>query len=109
MKELIHINYDSDTPTVSARALHEFLEVGTRYSDWFPRMCEYGFTEGGDYHSFLSNRSDGLPGKPAQDAALTGGFFIVSGELSVCRDRSCFPLFHVLNTDCATPVSFETR
>lgn len=71
MNELITINYENETPTVSARELHAFLEAGTRFNDWFPRMCEYGFEEGKDYHSFLSNRSDGLPGKPRQDAALT--------------------------------------
>lgn len=71
MNELIKINYDSDRPTVLARDLHEFLEVKTAYKDWFPRMCEYGFAEGDDYCSFLSDRSDGLPGKPRQDAQLT--------------------------------------
>lgn len=71
MNELIKINYESDRPTVLARDLHEFLEVGTPYDEWFPRMCEYGFAEGEDYSTFLSNRSDGLPGKPRQDAQLT--------------------------------------
>lgn len=71
MNELIKINYESDRPTVLARDLHEFLEVKTAYKDWFPRMCEYGFVEGEDYCSFLSDRSDGLPGKPRQDAQLT--------------------------------------
>lgn len=71
MNELIKINYESDRPTVLARDLHEFLEVKTAYKDWFPRMCEYGFAEGEDYCSFLSDRFDGLPGKPRQDAQLT--------------------------------------
>ena len=71
MNELIKINYESDRPTVLARDLHEFLEVKTAYKDWFPRMCEYGFAEGEDYCSFLSDRSDGLPGKPRQEAQLT--------------------------------------
>lgn len=71
MNELIKINYESDRPTVLARDLHEFLEVKTAYKDWFPRMCEHGFAEGEDYCSFLSDRSDGLPGKPRQDAQLT--------------------------------------
>ena len=71
MNELIKINYESDRPTVLARDLHEFLEVKTAYKDWFPRMCEYGFAEGEDYCSFLSDRSDGFPGKPRQDAQLT--------------------------------------
>lgn len=68
MNELIKINYTSDRPTVSARDLHEFLEVETRYNDWFPRMCEYGFTEGQDFCSFLSKSTGG---RPAQDAQLT--------------------------------------
>ena len=67
MNELIKINYESDRPTVSGRELHETLEVKTAYKDWFPRMCEYGFVEGEDYGSFLSHRSDGLPGKPRTD------------------------------------------
>lgn len=71
MNELIRVDYSNDRPAVSARELHEFLEVGTRFNDWFPRMCEYGFSEGNDYYSILSNRSDDLPGKPRQDAALS--------------------------------------
>lgn len=71
MNELIKVDYSGEKPAVSARELHEFLEVKTAYKDWFPRMCEYGFSEGQDYCSFLSNRSDGLPGKPRQDAALS--------------------------------------
>lgn len=57
--------------TVSARDLHAALEVGSRFNDWFPRMCEYGFEEERDYYLFLSNRVDASPGKPRQDAAIT--------------------------------------
>lgn len=71
MNELIKVDYTHDRPAVSARELHEFLEVGAQYSHWFERMCEYGFSEGVDYQPFLANRSDGLPGKPRQDAAVT--------------------------------------
>lgn len=39
-----------DRITVSARELHEFLEVGTSFKDWFPRMQEYGFREGEDFN-----------------------------------------------------------
>ena len=35
---------------ISGRQLHMFLEVQTLYKDWFPRMCEYGFTEGVDFN-----------------------------------------------------------
>lgn len=68
MNELIKITYNNDRPAVSARDLHDFLEVKTAYKDWFPRMCEYRFTEGEDFCSFLSESTGG---RPAQDAVLT--------------------------------------
>lgn len=72
MNEPIQIHYDNaDRPTVSGRELYEALEVKTAYKDWFPRMCEYGFSEGKDYCSFLSDRSDGKAGKPRTDHQLT--------------------------------------
>lgn len=71
MNELIRVDFTGERPAVSARELHEFLEVETRFNDWFKRMCEYGFSEGEDYYSFLSNRVDGLAGKPRQDAAVS--------------------------------------
>jgi anti-repressor protein len=52
MQELIKISYENERPTVLGRDLHEFLEVGTEYRHWFPRMCEYGFAEGVDYTPF---------------------------------------------------------
>ena len=71
MNQIIKITINNDRPTVSARELHEFLGVGTPYDKWFPRMCEYGFSDGVDYSTFLSDRVDGLPGRPRQDAQLT--------------------------------------
>ena len=59
--ELIKINHDSDRPTVLGRDLHEMLEVKTDYKDWFPRMCEYGFIDGIDFSSFLSESTGGRP------------------------------------------------
>lgn len=51
MQNLIKINYDaSDQLTVSARELHERLEIKTAFKDWFPRICEYGFTPGTDFN-----------------------------------------------------------
>ena len=75
MDNLIPIKYENDRLTVSARDLHEFLEVGTRYTDWFPRMCEYGFTEGQDFN-LLKNERVQLEGNRAvtriiDDAQLT--------------------------------------
>lgn len=72
MNELIKVHYDNaDRPTVSGRELYDALEVKTAYKDWFPRMCEYGFSEGKDYCSFLSDRSDGKAGKPRTDHQIT--------------------------------------
>lgn len=51
MNDIIKVNYDCpDRPTVSGRELHEALGIKTAYKDWFPRMCEYGFTEGKDFN-----------------------------------------------------------
>ena len=51
------------------RDLHAMLEIETRYNDWFPRMCEYGFEEGKDFYSFLSKNPEG--GRPKQEHQLT--------------------------------------
>lgn len=74
MNELIKVNYENDRPTVLARDLHEFLEVQTPYHKWFPRMCEYGFSENIDYMMMDKNvlRSDGTKMPQVQhDAQLT--------------------------------------
>lgn len=68
MNELIKVVFENDRPTVSARELHEFLEVGSEFSHWFKRMCEYGFKEGADFSPFLTESSGG---RPAQDAAIS--------------------------------------
>jgi len=68
MNEMIRINYDHENPTVSGRELHAKLKVATQYKDWFPRMCEYGFKEGRDFSSFLSESTGG---RPSTDHALS--------------------------------------
>lgn len=45
-----------ERPTVSGRELHEFLQVGADYRHWFPRMVEYGFTEGEDFNPVKIDR-----------------------------------------------------
>lgn len=62
----IAVKYDNDKPTVSGRELHNVLGVQTAYKDWFPRMCSYGFIEGRDFCSFLSESSGGRPSKDHQ-------------------------------------------
>ena len=49
MENLIPVNYGSEQPTVSARDLHEGLEINTDFRKWFPRMTEYGFAENVDW------------------------------------------------------------
>ena len=68
MNEIITVNYDNEQPTVSARELHDFLEVKDPYRNWFPRMCEYGFEDGKDFRTFLCETSNG---RPAHDAEIT--------------------------------------
>lgn len=40
MNEIIKVNYDMDYPTVSARDLHDGLEIKSNFTTWFDRMCE---------------------------------------------------------------------
>lgn len=69
MTELIKVNYDNpEKPMVSGRELHKALGIKTAYKDWFPRMCEYGFSEGVDFCSFLSESTGG---RPATDHMIT--------------------------------------
>ena len=49
MGELIKIEVKDGQQLVSGRELHEFLEIKTPYTQWFERMCEYGFIENTDY------------------------------------------------------------
>lgn len=72
MNDLIKVDYSGDRPAVSARELHEFLEVETPYHKWFPRMCEYGFTENQDFavtDIFVHHSQGGSQSK--KDAAIT--------------------------------------
>lgn len=56
MNEVLKINYETEQPTVSARDLHEQLNIKTAFKDWFPRMCEYGFQNGVDFNSLKIER-----------------------------------------------------
>ena len=58
MNELIKIEINENgEQLVSARELHKFLEVKTKFKDWFPRMCEYGFIENKDYIAMAQKRA----------------------------------------------------
>lgn len=64
MNELIKVTYENDRPTVSGRDLHEKLEIGTKYADWFKRMTEYGFIEKEDYILVTQKRETNNPKNP---------------------------------------------
>jgi anti-repressor protein len=64
MKELLKVDYSKNEPAVSGRELHEFLEVKTKYVDWFSRMKDYGFTEGVDYTLVAQKRETKNPRNP---------------------------------------------
>lgn len=49
MKEVLTVNYEAEQPTVSARELHNGLEVSERFQSWFNRQLKYGFEENSDY------------------------------------------------------------
>ena len=69
MNELIKITTnEAGEPTVLGRELHDFLKVATPYDKWFPRMAEYGFSEGKDFSTFLSESTGG---RPSTDHLLT--------------------------------------
>lgn len=56
MNELIKIEEKNGEQLVSARELHKFLEIGTQFSKWFDRMCEYGFVENKDFTAISQKR-----------------------------------------------------
>ena len=57
MENLIKIEERNGEQLVSGRDLHEFLEMKTKFKDWFPRMCEYGFIENKDYIAVAQKRA----------------------------------------------------
>ena len=69
-QQLINIDYTKDQPTVSARELHEGLEISTRFNDWFSRMCEYGFEAEKDFYSKMSKTPEQI-GRPSTDYEIT--------------------------------------
>lgn len=68
--ELLRINYESEQPTVSARELHEGLEINTKFATWFERMCEYGFSEGNEFFPKVGKTSE-QGGRPSIDYQIS--------------------------------------
>ncbi|MEI6286220.1 MAG: phage antirepressor KilAC domain-containing protein [Bacillota bacterium] len=66
----VYRNENQET-IINARELHEFLGSQQEFANWIKNRIEkYGFIEGEDYLTILSNRSDGLAGKPKTDYLL---------------------------------------
>ena len=58
--------------TVSARTLHEFLGVATRFNDWIStRIKEYDFIDNQDFVCFTENSVKPKGGRPSQEYYIT--------------------------------------
>lgn len=68
MNELIKINYETETPTVSARDLYTGLEIKSNFTTWFERMSEYGFE---DTKDFFPKKEESTGGRPAVDYEIS--------------------------------------
>ncbi len=55
MKELIKIQEQNGNSVVSARELHKFLEIDTRFAMWIKRMLDYGFVQDVDFQCLHKN------------------------------------------------------
>ena len=64
MNEILKV--DLDTQTVSARELHNQLNIGTKFTTWFERMKEYGFSEGIEFFPKMGETSE-TGGRPSVD------------------------------------------
>lgn len=72
MNELLKINYEADRITLSARELHEFLNIETPFKKWFGRMIEYGFDNDIDYREVMDKKvQNPLGGRPSTDYEIT--------------------------------------
>lgn len=66
--ELIRVNFETENPTISARELHERLEIGTKFTTWVERMVEYGFEIEKD---FFPKMGESTGGRPSTDYQLS--------------------------------------
>lgn len=64
------LKVDFDTQTVSARELHEHLKIGTKFTTWFERMKEYGFSEGNEFFPKMGETSES-GGRPQTDYEIS--------------------------------------
>lgn len=70
MKELVQVRNENGELLVSGRELHKGLGINTPYTQWFERMCDYGFEENVDYISFSQKSEKPQGGRPSVDHVL---------------------------------------
>ena len=68
MNDLLKV--DLDKQTVSARELHKQLRIKTKFTTWFERMCEYGFSEGIEFFPKVGETSE-QGGRPSKDYEIS--------------------------------------
>jgi phage anti-repressor protein len=62
MKELIKVTQNDLGKVVSAKELHEFLEVKSKFAEWIQRrISEYGFVDNQDFTTYSENSEKGRP------------------------------------------------
>lgn len=66
----ISITKESDV-LVSARDLHNFLEIKTNFRLWYPKMIDYGFLENEDYQSVYEKTNTFSGGQTVVDYMMT--------------------------------------
>lgn len=76
---LIPVRDHEGQQVASGRDIHAYLGVDTAYTKWFSRMVEYGFTEGQDFLTFLTESTGG---RPSTDHAIT---FDMAKELGMIQ------------------------
>ncbi len=103
-----------DRPTVLARELHEFLEVKTAFKDWFPRMCEYGFSQGVDFNP-LKNEQVRLEGGRQVNRTLDDAQLTIEMAKEICmlqrneRGKQARQYFIQLEKDWNSPEKVMAR
>jgi len=72
LNELIPVRQDGLRPTVNARDLHEWLQVGRDYTNWIKgRIDRFGFDEGKDFTVFAETGENPRGGRPAAQYHVT--------------------------------------
>lgn len=66
IQDLKVIENQNGQQAVSARLLHQFLEVNTEFAKWASRMFEYGFTEKVDYELVIVKNDENSKGADHQ-------------------------------------------